>query len=113
MHQTYKSLTLGNPDMPKSAASLLLQKSAPTILVILFLNLTSGCSSTGNQVYHCCVGQSVNGDQNGVQISNVWTAGDALPLATNHCQEYGKIPQFERMSLITAHYKCVVPKERR
>ena len=73
------------------------------------LLLISGCSVTGNQVYHCCAGQSISGDSESVKVSNVWTAGDALPLAMNHCQKYNKVPAFENMGFFTAHYRCIEP----
>lgn len=68
--------------------------------------LICGCSTTGNQVYNCCVGQTVEGDESEVSIFNVYSAGDGLPLAINHCQKYNKNAYFERMSFITAHFKC-------
>lgn len=79
-----------------------------TILCTAFF--VSACSVTGNQVYQCCFGQSVSGDENAVKIVNVFSAGDAMPLAVNHCQKYGKNASFDRMSIFTAHFKCIDPQ---
>ncbi|WP_157758831.1 hypothetical protein [Cystobacter fuscus] len=41
-----------------------------------------------------------------MSVFNVWSAGDALPLAAKHCRAHGKDAVFDRMSFITAHFKC-------
>jgi len=74
-------------------------------ILALFITV-SGCSSP-NQVYGLgVVPQNVTGDENSVSVFNVWSAGDALPLALNHCVQYKKLPEFERMGPITAYFKC-------
>jgi hypothetical protein len=82
-------------------------KLARTALGAALLTTLAGCSTTGTQVYHCCLGQSLDGDENKVAVFNVWSAGGAYPLAMTHCQKFGRIAQFERMTLITAHFLCV------
>jgi hypothetical protein len=81
-------------------------KTASRKATALLAVLLAGCSTTGNQVYQCCVGQTLKGDENLVSVSNVWSAGDALPLAAKHCRAYNKDAVFDRMSFITAHFKC-------
>lgn len=74
---------------------------------LLTVLLLSACSSE-NQVYGLgMVPQNVTGDANSVDVFNVWSGGDALPLAQRHCQGFGKNAEFARMSGITAKFTCV------
>ena len=42
-----------------------------------------------------------------VSVWNVYSAGDALPLAKRHCASYGKDAVFTNMSgFITANFQC-------
>lgn len=66
----------------------------------------SGCANSG-QVYGLgAIGQKVEGNENAVSVWNVWSAGDALPLATLHCRKYGKAAFFKKSSGITAYFSC-------
>ena len=77
-----------------------------TLVAALWLACITGCSSS-SQVYGLgLVDQEVKGDANQVSVWNVWSAGDALPLAMKHCAEYDKTPVFEKSSGITAYFKC-------
>jgi len=79
----------------------------PLIMVISALYL-SACSSE-NQVYGLgVVPQNVTGDEKSVSVFNVWSGGDALPLAERHCQQFGKRAVFEKMSGITANFSCLI-----
>ena len=74
------------------------------ILGLLFL---TACSSS-NQVYGLgVVPQNVTGDGDKVSVFNVWSAGDAQPLADRYCRERRKVASFDRMSGITANFTCV------
>ena len=86
--------------------SILKSHLSKPILVIGVAILIGGCSTTGNQVYQCCIGQTVTGDESTVSVTNVYSAGDAFPLAMNHCQKYKKTASFEKMTFITANFKC-------
>ena len=51
--------------------------------------------------------QKITGDENAVSVWNVYSAGDALPLAKRHCASYGKDAVFTNMSgFITANFQC-------
>jgi hypothetical protein len=79
---------------------------ARIMLLILVAGWLSGCANSG-QVYGLgAIGQKVEGDANTVSVWNVWSAGDALPLATLHCRKYGKSAFFEKSSGITAYFIC-------
>ena len=66
----------------------------------------TGCGGP-NQVYGLgAVPQSITGDENGVEVFNVWSGGDAQPLADRHCRQYDKDAIFQRMRAITAIFTC-------
>ena len=69
--------------------------------------LLTACSNE-NQVYGVgLVSQKITGDENAVSVWNVYSAGDALPLAKRHCASYGKDAVFTNMSgFITANFQC-------
>ena len=66
----------------------------------------TGCGDP-NQVYGLgVVPQSISGDENSVEVFNVWSGGDAQPLADRHCRQYDKDAIFQRMRAITAIFTC-------
>jgi hypothetical protein len=80
-----------------------MNKKIALLLGVVFI---SGCAST-NQVYSFgVVDQKVNGNEESVSVFNVWSAGDAQPLADRHCQKYGKRAEFDQMKNITAYFYC-------
>ena len=71
-----------------------------------FTLVLSGCGDP-NQVYGLgAVPQSISGDENSVEVFNVWSGGDAQPLADRHCRQYDKDAIFQRMRAITAIFTC-------
>jgi len=74
--------------------------------MVLAAAALSGCGSP-DQVYGLgLVPQEVTGDAEKVSVFNVWSGGDALPLAERHCQQFGKKAEFVKMSGITANFIC-------
>jgi hypothetical protein len=71
-----------------------------------------GCIGNGSSdhpnIYHCCIGQRVVGNETYVTVSNVWNEMDALPLADNHCAGFGKVARFNHMEGHRAIFDCVV-----
>ena len=54
------------------------------------------------------VNQQVKGDGENVTVWNIWNAKDGLPLAQQHCEQFGKSVSTEyRHSIITGYYKCI------
>lgn len=77
-----------------------------TVGLVLVAVMLSGCGNP-DQVYGLgVIPQNVTGDENSVSVFNVWSGGDALPLAERHCQQYDKSAVFERMMGITAEFSC-------
>ena len=75
-------------------------------LLLTSVLLLTGCAGK-NQVYGLgMVDQEVKGDENQVSVWNVYSAGDAYPLAMKHCSKFGKTAVFDRSSMITAYFKC-------
>lgn len=79
----------------------------PTLAVVLSVVALSGCATSSDNIYGCCVGQSVVGNQNYVTVSNVWNEMDALPLAEKHCSGHGKSAAFKNMLEMRAVFDCV------
>lgn len=73
--------------------------------LLLALTLT-GCASDAN-IYGCCIGQDIVGNEAYVTISNVYNEMDALPLAEKHCAKYGKVARFNKMESMRAIFDCV------
>lgn len=71
--------------------------------MLIFL---TACGNS-NQVYGLgLVPQKVTGDENSVNVFNVYSAGDAFPLASKWCSKYDKKAVFEKMSVISANFNC-------
>jgi len=84
-------------------------RHAATLSLLVFGILASGgCASNAN-IYHGLVGQRVVGNDSYVTVSNVWNEMDALPLADQHCAQYGKSARFTHMEGYRAIYDCVKP----
>ena len=49
----------------------------------------------------------VSGNEAYVSISNVWNEAEALPYATKHCAQYGKIPKFQSKQGYAVVFDCV------
>ena len=76
------------------------------VTLSILLTTLQACGDP-NQVYGLgAVPQSITGDENGVSVFNVWSGGDAQPLADRHCRQYDKEAIFQRMKVITAIFTC-------
>lgn len=73
------------------------------MLVCLALLAVAGCATAR------LVPAGVSGNETYVMISNVWGPGEALPYATKHCAQYGKVPQLKDSQGYTARFDCVAP----
>lgn len=51
----------------------------------------------------------VSGNEAYVSISNVWNSAEALPYATKHCAQYGKVPRMKHSEGYSVVFDCVVP----
>jgi hypothetical protein len=65
-----------------------------------------GCANDAN-IYGCCIGQRVVGNEVSVQITNVWSQADAFPLAEKHCRQYARAARYNGMSGHNASFDCV------
>lgn len=54
-------------------------------------------------------GQGIAGNGTYVSVSNVWSDGDALPKASEHCSKWGRTPRFKYFEKYTAYFDCVQP----
>ena len=80
-------------------------KSSYLMIATLCFALT-GCMKDEN-IYGCCVGQTVTGNKNFVNVSNVWNGTDALPIAEKHCALHDREAEFISMQGILATFNCV------
>jgi hypothetical protein len=71
-------------------------------LLPLALLCISGCATTPR-----LLPAKVSGNEVFVAVYNVWNVRDALPYATRHCAQYGKVPRPSGMEGITARFDCV------
>lgn len=67
---------------------------------MLLLALT-GCASMR------LIPAGVSGNEAFVTISNVWNSSEALPYATKHCAQYGKIPRMKQTESYSVVFDCV------
>jgi hypothetical protein len=71
----------------------------------------SGCASgsAGNDanIYNSLNGQRIVGNENSVIVSNVWNEMDALPLADQYCNKYGRSARFRSISGVKAAFDCI------
>jgi hypothetical protein len=51
----------------------------------------------------------VSGNETYVTVSNVWNSADALPYATKHCAQYGKVPMMKHSEGYSVVFDCVSP----
>lgn len=51
----------------------------------------------------------VSGNETYVTVSNVWNSGEALPYATRHCAQYGKVPRMKHSEGYSVVFDCVTP----
>lgn len=58
-------------------------------------------------IYGGAFGQDVVGNAAYVTVSNVWNEMDALPLADQHCAQYGKVARFSSKEGHRVVYDCV------
>jgi len=77
------------------------------VLVLVGFSALAGCASTDANIYGGLVGQRVVGNEAYVTITNVWNEMDALPLAQNHCAQYGKVARYTRKEDSKAIFDCV------
>ncbi len=67
----------------------------------------AGCAQEQGHIYPGLFGQRVVGNDVYVTVSNVYNEMDALPLADEHCRQYGKSARFSHMEGIRAIFDCV------
>ena len=90
-------------------------KNIVSKFLVIFAIFICGCASSDpslvsgrGQVYSAGLfGQTVSGDESKVSVWNIWNAKDGLPLAEQHCQQYGKGVSIISHSGITGYYECV------
>ena len=80
-----------------------MNKLFPILLVVVL----SGCAVGKDNLYGCCFGQSVQGDENRVTVDNIWNSVDGLPLAEKHCQQFNGHAIIVGMAGHTGIYKCL------
>jgi len=66
--------------------------------LLLFL---TGCASMR------VVPAGVSGNETYVSVSNVWNSAEALPYATKHCGQYGKVPRMKHSEAYSVVFDCV------
>lgn len=54
-------------------------------------------------------GQGISGNGAYVSVSNVWSDGDALPKAEEHCSKWGRTARFKYFEKYTAYFDCIKP----
>lgn len=64
--------------------------------------LLSACSAR-------LVPAGVSGNEAFVTVSNVWSVKDAMPYATKHCAQYGKVPKMTHSEGYSVVFDCVAP----
>ena len=64
-----------------------LERLVRKVFLGIAMLLTTGCESMR------VLPAGVSGNSEFVSISNVWNVGDALPYATKHCAQFGKVPK--------------------
>lgn len=65
--------------------------------------LVSACASMR------IVPAGVSGNEAFVTVSNVWNSSEALPYATKHCAQYGKVPRMKHSEGYSVVFDCVAP----
>lgn len=80
-----------------------------TFIVFFSISALSACAPTKNNIYGGLFGQNVVGNTNYVTISNVWNEMDAMPLAEEHCNKYGRSARFSTMTDHRAIFDCLKP----
>ena len=78
-------------------------------LGVVAIAMLSGCAAKTDNIYGCCIGQDVVGNNAYVTVSNVYNEMDALPLAERHCSQHKKVARFNRMQGVRAIFDCVRP----
>lgn len=69
----------------------------PALAAVLLL---SGCAAR-------LLPPGISGNEAFVTVSNVWNDGEALPYATRHCAQYGKIPRLQQSNGYSFTFDCV------
>jgi hypothetical protein len=72
-------------------------------IAIAFL-LLAGCAGR-------LVPAGVAGNEAFVTVSNVWNAHDALPYASKHCSQYGKVPKMTHTEGYSVVFDCVTSNQ--
>jgi len=75
------------------------------VLTIAATPFISSCAQ--DNIYGCCVGQSVVGNSSYVTVANVYNEMDALQLAERHCAQHQKTARFKHMEHARAIFDCV------
>jgi hypothetical protein len=76
--------------------------AAMRTLICACLLLLAGCAAR-------LVPAGVSGNETFVTVSNVWNSADALPYATKHCAQYGKMPRMKHSEGYSVVFDCVTP----
>jgi starvation-inducible outer membrane lipoprotein len=71
-----------------------------SIVALMALALT-GCATAR------LIPAGVSGNSAYVSVSNVWNEAQALPYATAHCAQFGKVPRFQSKSDAAVVFDCV------
>lgn len=79
------------------------------IITVIIISILCSCAPTKNNIYGGLFGQNVVGNTNYVTISNVWNEMDAMPLAEEHCNKYGRSARFSTMTDHRAIFDCLKP----
>lgn len=72
-------------------------------LALCAMLLVSACASM--RVFPA----GVSGNEAFVTVSNVWNSSEALPYATKHCAQYGKVPRMKHSEGYSVVFDCVAP----
>ncbi|WP_028970165.1 hypothetical protein [Sphingomonas sp. URHD0057] len=72
------------------------------MLIIASLLLTAGCAAR-------LFPAGVSGNETFVTVTNVWNSADALPYATKHCAQYGRVAQMKHTEGYSVVFDCVKP----
>ena len=78
------------------------------LLMGLLAMSVTGCGREQDaNLYGGPLGQTVDGNKNYVLVTNVWTSTDALPLAEEHCAQFGRSALLKSYNGFNAKFDCV------
>jgi hypothetical protein len=71
---------------------------------LVLLLLLAGCAGR-------LVPPGISGNETFVTVSNVWNSREALPYATRHCAQYGKVPRMQHSEGYSVIFDCVTASQ--